>query len=146
MQSQAENLEKAVSSARVRRQDKKNPHLISMTDFMLFPNVPRLRENKDMILYTGNLKAGLEERRRYVESMKTGRGGLRAVVDTSEPFDVGTASAQDLVDFALIEYGTQLKTATPLAALRKQVVNLAKDANALVTTSAAKQEQTEDIS
>lgn len=147
MQSQAETIEKSASASRTRRQDKKNPLLISMKDFLLFPNVPRLREGKDMLLYTGNPKADLAERKRYVETMKTGRSGIRAVMDSSAAFDVGTATAQELVDFALQEYGTQLNLSAPLATLRKQVVKLARDADALVSTSSAKQaETTEDIS
>ena len=146
MQSQAETLERAAAKARTRRQDKTNPHLISMTDFLIFPNVPRLRENKDLIVYNGDIKATLEERRRYVETMKTGRGGLRPVTDTSRAFDVGTANAQELADFALLEYGVELNASSPAAHLRKQVVKLAKDAGALMDASAVKQTQTEDIS
>lgn len=132
MESQAEVLERKTASARIRRQDKQNPLLISMTDFLLFPNVPNLRKNPDMILFRGNKDASLAERKRYVESMKTGRSGVRAVVDSSEPFDVAKATAQDLVDFALIEYGEELKPTTPLAVLRKQVIKLAEKHDALV--------------
>lgn len=146
MQSDAEVLEQKVSAVRGRaRQDKKNPLLISMKDFLLWPNVPNLRKNKDMILYTGNPKAKAEERKRYVESMKTGRLGMRAVVDTSAAFDVGTATAQDLIDFALTEYGKSLNPAAPLVTLRKQVTLLAREANALVEASSLKQQETADI-
>lgn len=146
MQSDAEVLEQKVSAVRGRaRQDKKNPLLISMSDALLWPNVPNLRKSKDMILYTGNPKAGPEERRRYVESMKTGRLGMRSVIDTSQAFDVGTATVQDLIDFALTEYGKTLNPAAPLVTLRKQIVLLAKEANALIQASSLKQE-TADIS
>jgi hypothetical protein len=143
MENQSEVLERKVASARVRRQDKQNPLLISMTDFLLFPNVPNLRKNQDMILFRGNKDASLEERKRYVESMKTGRAGMRAVVD-SGPFDVAKASSQDLVDFAMIEYGEELNIKTPRASLVKQVVALAKKHEALVESKSTPVE--EDIS
>lgn len=149
-ESQAEVLEQKSVAARIRRQDKKDPLLISMTDFILFPNVPNLRKNPDMIVYRGKPDAGAEERRRYVETMKSGRSGLRQVIDTSEPFDVAKASAQELIDFALLEYGVALKP-MPTKVLRGQVVKLAQENNALIETSETKQaarvaETADDIS
>lgn len=146
METQSETLERQISAVRGRaRQDKRNPLLISMKDHLLWPNVPNLRKNKDMILYTGNPKASADERRRYVESMKTGRAGVRAVIDSSEPFDVAKASKQELLDFALTEYGKTLNPSAPDVTLRKQISIMAKEAGALVEASAAKQHLTEDI-
>lgn len=126
--------EEAMSEARAKLslQDKQRPYLIHRKNGRLLPNVARLRTHKDMLPYSGNVRASLEERMRYLRT-----GTFRQVVDTSEdetPFDVGTATKEDLIAFAFNELGgLQLNPATPLPAMRKQVV---KAAQALAAGSA----------
>lgn len=139
---QAANLEGKIADARARqRQDKSHPLLINIKDGRLMPNVPRIRNNKkaQYVVYTGPAKATLEERMRYLQSM--GRNGGRRVVDSSSedaPFDIGKASKQELVDFALSEYQTQLSLETDHRKLRTQVKELAVQHQAMVEKSAAK--------
>lgn len=120
--------EAAMSEARAKLslQDKKRPFLINRKNGRLLPNVARLRNHKDMLPYNGSVNASLEERMRFVRT-----GSFRQVVDTSddtapEPFDVGTASKEELIAFAFNELGgLQLNPAAPVAAMRKQVVKAA---------------------
>lgn len=122
--------ETAMSQARAALsiQDKQRPFLINRKNGRLLPNVARLRTHPDMQPYTGNVRASLEERMRYLRT-----GTFRQVVDTSvtdeTPFDVGTATKDELIAFAFNELGgLQLDPKTPLPGMRKQVV---KAANAL---------------
>jgi hypothetical protein len=139
--SQAANLEERASTSRARvRQDKRDPLLISMKDGMLFPNVPNIRKNPDYIVYRGDPKASDAERMKYVDSMKGGGNGRRRVINTAEAFDIGTATATELVDFALVEYETELNPASPVITLRKQVEKLAKQHDAMVLASSTKAE------
>lgn len=137
-QTSADGLESKHAAARRRmRQDKQDPLLICMEDGMLFPNVPNIRKKATFIVYRGDPKAGLEERMAYVKSMKGGAPSRRGVVNTQEAFDIGKASKEELIDFALTEYDTELKDA-PLMVLRKQVQALAEKFDAMVQHSAAK--------
>lgn len=138
---QAANLETKIADARARqRQDKAHPLLINLDNARLMPNVPRIRAHKKAryVPYTGDPKASLKERMRFIETM--GRGGVRAVVDSGDdaPFDLGKATKQELVDFALSEYQTTLDINTDHRKLRGQVKALAEQHQALVEKSAAK--------
>jgi hypothetical protein len=130
------NLETKVADARRRvRQDKTNPLLISTQDASLWPNVPRLRVKPHMIVYRGDPKADEAGRRAYVDSMKGGTG-RRAVINSAEAFDIGKATKDELIDFALTEYEVELKITEPIGNLRKQVQKLAESHNAMVAATA----------
>jgi len=130
----AEALETRHANARRRRQDKQDPLLICIEDGALFPNVPNIRKKATFIVYRGDPKANLDERMAYVKSMKGGHIGRRGVINTQEAFDIGKATKEELVDFALTEYDTELKDA-PLMVLRKQVQGLAEKFDAMVQHS-----------
>ena len=117
----------AAATAAKNRQDTKTPFLININDARLMPNIPLLRQHKDYRVFTGSPNASLEERQQYLSS---GRGQGRAVVlppniEEIEPFDIGKADAEELVNFAFTEYGLVLTATTPLRQLRKQVADAA---------------------
>lgn len=104
-----------------RRQDKTNPHVINVNDGRLMPNTPRLRKHKDYRVYMGPKDADTELRMKWLAG-----AGRRSpmVVDSSEPaevFDLGKATAADLVLFAFENYGMILDENTPIVELRKAV-------------------------
>lgn len=109
-------------------QDPKMPFLIHRVDGRLMPNVAQLRKHPDYRPYTGAVKASLAERMLY---LSTGSTRVR-VVDTTEPqdepepFDVGKATADELVAFAATEFGVTLNASAPLRTLRRQVVEASK--------------------
>lgn len=114
----------ARATSRKYGQDKKHPFLINIDDGRLMPNVERLRKHRSAKyrVYTGDVKASLDERMAYI---KSGVGPARSrVVNTTpeEPFDVGTASKEDLVAFAASEYGLVLDSGKSLKLLREQFV------------------------
>lgn len=125
-----EQTEAKVADARARaRQDKVNPLLISTEDGRLLPNIPHIRKNPKFVIYSGDVKATLEERMLYLRSMGRAPGARRvvntALDDDSKPFDVGTATKAEIIEFVLIEYGQDLDSKVDIRTLRKQVVDLA---------------------
>ena len=120
----------AAATAAKNRQDAKTPFLININDARLMPNIPLLRKHKDYRVFTGSVKASLEERQQY---LATGRGQGRvvvnSVVENLEPFDIAKATADELIAFALTEYGLALLATTPLRQLRKQVADAANTLN-----------------
>lgn len=124
-----EQTEAKIADARTRaRQDKTNPLLISTEDARLLPNIPHIRKNPKYVIYSGNPHATQEERLLYLKSMGRAPGARRvvntAVDDDSKPFDVGTATKAEILDFALVEFGQDLDGKTDIRTLRKQVVDL----------------------
>lgn len=112
-----------------KRQNREHPLLIR-DDGVLFPNVPLVAKKPNFRIYTGNPRASLEERKRYVKM-----GGLRqtpALVNTDvPPFDVGNASKEDLVLFARDEFGYELDDTKPLARMREDLIKLATSMGAM---------------
>jgi len=140
----------AVHQAR-NAQNRKRPLLINIDDGRLMPNVPRLggraevRDNQTgrvlepaipphakYRVYMGDPKAPLEERLRI---LKVGMGAeLAPIFDTqpaAQPFDIATASAEELVAFAQQQYGMSLSPNTPVHLLRGRVKAAAEKANDL---------------
>jgi hypothetical protein len=106
------------------KQDAKIPFLIHRVNGRLIPNVERLRDHKYLIPYRGSVKASHEERMRY---LRTGGAASRSFVDSAPleqdlpPFDLGTASREEMVQFAADEYGIQLNVKAPAHILRNQI-------------------------
>ncbi len=117
--------EQRIAEARARqRQDKAVPFLIR-DDGMLYPNVPKVRERSGAKFrpYHGSPKATLDERLRYLK----GLAPARPVTFTEpEPFDVGTATADELVQFAQEQWGELLDPSKPLRQLREAVMQLSR--------------------
>lgn len=137
---QESNLAQAAGRGPKFKQDKKHPFLIHVKDGRLYPNTQKLRESKvapDYRIFTGNPKASAEERKLWLETQGAAPG-LTPVIE-SEPFDIGKATAEELIGFALSEYGTTIKsdqrmtTEKQLVDLRSQVRKLAEQAGAMRT-------------
>lgn len=117
-----------------KRQDKTNPHVIHVDNGRLMPNTPRLREHKDYRVYTGPKGADLPTRMRWLAGAQRRAPALIDSSEASETFDLGKASAADLVMFAFENYGKVLDENTPLLELRKAIKAMAEtiDAASLV--------------
>jgi hypothetical protein len=118
-----------------RRQDTQIPFLINTDDARLVPNTKLTRTNRKYIPYLGKVSDDKETRFAFLK-----HGNRRRVVDTSaqeEVFDVGTADAQQLVAFALDEFGAMLSEDTPIRKLRREVMQLAEVAGNAAPTAVA---------
>lgn len=123
--SQEERLSEANSRSGKKKQDRENPMVMNIEDFRLMPNTPRLRAHKQYRVYSGPLDASVAQRKRWLE------GALKQlpkrVVNSApeEVFDIGLATADDLVIFALENYGAKLDPEHSLKKLRTEVAKLA---------------------
>ena len=106
--------------------------MINRKDGWLMPNVPTIRALNEYIPYHGKVGASIEERMAY---LKSGGQRHRAVIlpagdedDALPPFDIGTATKEELVAFAQTEFVATLSVDTDIRTLRKQVATLAKNA------------------
>jgi hypothetical protein len=109
-----------------RRQDRTNPMVININDGRLMPNTPRLRVHPNYRVYTGDLKASLPDRMSWVAGVKKIK--VQRVVDSTAdeaPFDIGKADKDEMLVFAMENYGEALDPSLPLAVLRKKVAALA---------------------
>lgn len=128
--------EAVLQAARDRRgvQDKKTPYLIHRDTGRLLPNVEKLRKHPKMVPYTGSPKASHDERMRFVRT-----GTFRKVVDTTAqdaeldlpPFDLGTATKEQMIAFAKEEFGLDLNPNAPPHIMRAQIKKAADDGNQL---------------
>lgn len=117
--------ENAISEARARtRQNREVPFLINIDDFRLLPNVKLIAKNPKYRPYHGPVNATLEERRAYVTKL----GRTVRVINTAEQddtVDIGQMNADQLIAFAMDEFGAALNPAMPEAKLRLEVARLA---------------------
>ena len=124
--------EAALSQATRPQQDKKIPFLINVDDGRLIPNMPLLRLNPKYRPYHGLLSASHAERLTYLKSEYN--GDPRQIVDSTKikPFDLATASKEELIAFAASEFGVTIDPATHGNAVRVQLRKLAQDSGSLV--------------
>lgn len=123
--------EEALANARqAGRQDKGTPFLINIKDLRLVPNTKLTAKLENYRPYTGDIKASEADRARYVSGFTSTRGVI--IPSVEDAFDVSKASADELVAFALDEYGAALDGTKSLKALREDVVKLAKAAGAAI--------------
>lgn len=108
-----------------KKQDKTNPMVIHIENARLMPNTPRLRVHKDYRVYTGNPTDDLETRKRWLKGVDRRTPKVIDSTPDAAPFDVGTATADDLVMFAFENYGKVLDSALPPKKLREAVKALA---------------------
>lgn len=114
----------ALSAARgANRQDKKTPLLINRDNLRLMPNTPLIAKRPQYMPYDGKATDDEETRRSYVEGGFTRR---RQVVMEEEPFEIAKASKDELVAFALDQYGLALDASKGIAALRKDLTDCVK--------------------
>lgn len=127
------------------KQNPKHPYLINVKDGRLLPNVPALAGrpqkgqpgqpgfepakpgHRNYRIYTGDPKAALDERMRWLQT-QVGSVGRPITLVNIEPFDVGTATLDELIEFAQTEYGVALSKQLGLKAVRAEVIKLATDA------------------
>lgn len=120
-----EQNEQVLANARgQRRQDKRVPLLIR-DDGMLYPNVPLVAKKNNFRPYHGDPKASLEERMAYLQGFGQQR---RKVVfeQPEEAFELGKATADEIVAFAMQEYGAALDPSTPIDTLRAECYRLSQ--------------------
>ena len=113
------------------KQDKTHPMVINIHDGRLLPNNKLLREHKDYRVYTGDIKADLPARMKWLK----GFANTPKVINSAEAadnFDVGKATKEDLIGFALDTFGAALDPDKHIATLRKEVMALYEAWNAKV--------------
>jgi len=117
--------EERLTEARMRgRQDKRTPFLINQDDGRLFPNVPLVAKNPKYRPYHGDPKASLAERMAFLAG-HTSSARRRVVLDP-EPFNLSKATADEIVAFAMEEYGAALDADKPIDELRAECYQLSQ--------------------
>ncbi len=97
-------------------------------------DTPAKPGHKDYRPYTGKVSASLDERMKWIETNGSSYvGGPRGVSLTNvEPFDVGTATIDELIEFAKDEYNKDIPKGLSLKATRDAVIKLAQAAGAII--------------
>lgn len=120
--------EERASNARARSkkhaQDTKVPFLIR-DDGMLYPNTPLVRRNPRFRFYYGDPKASLSDRMRFLAGLSKKRDVIYNP-EPDEPFDIGKAGVDELLAFAVEQFGRVLDPNKPLKALREEVFALSQ--------------------
>lgn len=107
------------------QQDKHVPLLIR-DDGMLVPNVPALAKMPNFRPYHGDPEASDEQRAQYLAGFA---GSVQKNADAElGAFDIGTASKDELIEFALDEFGLHLDKRKSLENLRAEVAAAAEKA------------------
>jgi hypothetical protein len=116
--------EQRMADRRSRLRQKKNPALVIRDDGMLYPNTAQMERHPRFRPYHGDPNASLQDRMRYLAGLQK----KRAVVfeETDDPFDVNTASVDELVQFALDQYGAVLDPMKPRKDLQREVFRLSQ--------------------
>jgi len=128
-----------IAARRARLRQKKDPPLLIRDDGMLYPNTDLNAKKATFRPYYGDPKATLDDRLRFLN----GLGAKRQVVFTPpEPFDVGLADKDALIQFAMEQYGAMLDSSKPLNTLRQEVVNLSELPDIPVRQQQAEQQST----
>ena len=120
--------EERVAGARARSkkhgQDQRVPFLIR-DDGMLYPNVPLVRKSPRFRLYYGDPKASLADRMRFLSGLSKKREVIYNP-EPDEPFDIGKADVDALLNFAVEQFGRVLDANKPIKALREEVYALSQ--------------------
>ena len=113
--------EQAVSDARGKgRQDKRTPLLINRDNLRLMPNTPLIRRRPQYMPYDGAATDDEATRRSYVEGTGNRRPRVVNSAAESDVFDIGKATKDELVAFAMSEYGKMLDSDKDVRTLRKE--------------------------
>lgn len=111
------------------KQDKKNPHLVNIEDGRLMPNILKLRNHPMYRVYAGPANADAAGRLAWLAGQS--RAGKAKLVNSKaeeDVFDVGTATLDEIVVFAMENYGLVIDTSKPMKTIRKQVMEAAEKA------------------
>jgi hypothetical protein len=121
---QESNLSQALRNRK--KQDKRYPHIVNVDNGRLLPNTEKLRAHPKYRVYAGPTGPEVtnEQRLAWVQGLME-RNPIKVVNTTAEVFDIAKASSEDLVAFALDQYGAALDATKPAAALRREVAALA---------------------
>lgn len=98
--------------------------LINIKTGRLFPNVPLVFKKPDWRPYHGDPNWPLEKRMEWVRGTQKARRVIMS--EPQEPFDLARADKEQIIAFALEEFGVTLNPAKPLAKLREEVANMAR--------------------
>ena len=92
-------------------------------DGMLYPATPRVLAQSNFRPYHGDPKASLEERLDYL----SGNFGVdkKKIEIAQGKFDLNAASKEELLDFAMDEYGVKLDARKNIIHIREEVKRLA---------------------
>lgn len=113
--------EQMASEARGKgRQDKRVPLVINRDNLRLMPNTPLIRARPQYMPYDGKATDDEATRRAYVEGVGTRRPKVTNSAAETNTFDIGTATKDELVAFAVGEYGIMLDGAKDIRTLRKE--------------------------
>lgn len=147
--SEAQESRMIAARAARNKQDPKHPFLINVKDGRLVPNVPALRGrpaevvdgrtvpakagHPDLRVYTGSVKASAEERLKWLETSGSGVATTRraVVLSEEEPFDLNTATLDEMIAFAKAEYDAVFDKSMGMKAVRQAVGKLAAEAGAV---------------
>jgi hypothetical protein len=92
-------------------------------DGLLMPGTPKILALAGYRPYFGNPKASLDDRMAYIHGQE--RAFNAQVQAEQNAFDVDAATHEQLIEFALTEYGKTLDVRKPVEKLRKEVIELA---------------------
>lgn len=113
--------EQAVADARGKnRQDKKTPLLINRDNLRLMPNTPLIRRRPQYMPYDGAATDDEATRRAYVDGVGTRRARVINSQAEADVFDIGKANKDELIAFAMSEYGKMLNAESDVRTLRKE--------------------------
>jgi hypothetical protein len=116
-----ESQEQMAAEARGKnRQDKRVPLLINRDNLRLMPNTPLIRRRPQYMPYDGKATDDEATRRRYVEGAGNHRPRIVNSQAEADTFDIGKATKDELIAFAMTEYGRMLNHETDIRTLRKE--------------------------
>lgn len=102
------------------RQDKRVPLLINRENLRLMPNTPLIRARPQYMPYDGKATDDEATRRAFVEGSGTRRPRVVNSAADVDAFDIGKCTKDELVTFAMGEYGYVLDAAKDIRTLRKE--------------------------
>lgn len=112
----------AAKRARI-AQDKKHPHVIHIDDGRLMPNVAKLRVHPKYRVYHGPIDASPEDRLRWLDAnMRAPRPKIVNSQESSDTFDIGKATKDELIVFAASEMGLMLDDKDDIVTIRKKIM------------------------
>lgn len=121
---QERNLSEANARAK-KKQDKTNPTVININNGRLMPNTPRLRAHSQYKVYTGDVNASTADRMAWLAgALKNGSKKITNSKAELDEFDVGTADKDELMVFAMEEFGHALDPKLTLKDMRKKIMAL----------------------
>lgn len=103
---------------------------IRTTDGCLFPYTDLTAKQPDMRPWNGPMETEwlIDSRDMRVKRLKwleTDLGGAPRIIERGKPFSIATAEKEDLLEYVLNEFGSQLDARLPVLILRRQALSMA---------------------